>query len=214
MNILLKGRCVTWTLADQCTAVRQYVRSGDVSPWVRVQQGESGSSRIAVGSGSSRTAVGSVARYMRNALTSGRLRYIKDPEGCDLWMPPWETFGRGGGDCDDLAIITARLCDMCGLRWMIVVGTVYPHSSKDGHAWVEGEDDDGFFLIEATNKDDNLWGYRHARYKRHHLLSPTMCAPAPEFLEEQARARQTTRQPAVAYTPMPPNPWGPYQGGR
>jgi hypothetical protein len=201
MNLLLRGRCVTSTLADRCTAIRNYVRAPDLTGRVRVVPSEPGL-----------TPASSVARCMRDMFANGALRYIQDPpappgEPCDFWRPVRETFENGGGDCLDLSVVTAAVCDLIGLSWTIVVGSVHPHTPDKGHAWIEGTDNAGWFLIESTSPTDNLIRYaRPNLYKRVHLLSPTMCEPAPEWSEQQARARQTARQPYI--------PWGPYQGGR
>jgi transglutaminase-like putative cysteine protease len=180
MNLLLKGRCVTSTLADRCIAIRSYVRSSDLTGRAQTGPAEPGV-----------TPAGSVARWMRGMFASGRLRYIKDPEGwCDLWRSVWETFENGGGDCDDLAIVTAAVCDMIRVPWTIVVGTVDPHSPNHGHAWVEGTDGAGWFLIEPTARTDNLC--RHSRpvlYRRQQLLTMTGCVEAPEFIQAQLPRR-------------------------
>ena len=146
------------------------------------------------------TPADSIALTMRSWFADGTLAFIDDPQGCDLWRRPRETFADGGGDCDDHSITVASMCQKLRIPWVIVAGVLYVRGRWEGHAWVEGTDVAGWFLIEATNGTI----YRGARptiYRRRQLLSLTSCAPAPEFVEEQVAAHQINHVPAI--------PWGP-----
>lgn len=93
-----------------------------------------------------------VADFMRSHLRAGSLRYIPDPVDCDRWCAPAETRRRGGGDCDDLAIFVASLLHAGGDDTAhVVIGTVCSHAGCTGHAWVEGQDELGGYLLEATS---------------------------------------------------------------
>jgi transglutaminase-like putative cysteine protease len=116
-----------------------------------------------------------VARYLKRAFALGELSYIPDPAGCDLWYPPAVTLWRGGGDCDDLSSLSLSLLRAMGLRSAdLVVGTHCDGRVCDGHAWVEGRDRFGHFLLEATNgtllRGGRPWVY-HAQYR----LCPGRC---------------------------------------
>lgn len=101
--------------------------------------------------GLSRRSFGHVlACWFRSQFESGALRYIPDPEGpLDFWCSPKTTLERGGGDCDDLAVLGASILRASGMTGRVVVGT----HDGDGHAWVEGRDERGSFLLEATSGD-------------------------------------------------------------
>lgn len=95
-----------------------------------------------------------VARWLAHHLASGALTYIPDPEGeLDVWCSPWATRARGGGDCDDLAILVASFLLAGGIDAHVVVGSLVHGGSRVGHAWVEGVDRFGAFMIEATSGD-------------------------------------------------------------
>jgi hypothetical protein len=85
--------------------------------------------------------------WFRSQFAAGALRYIPDPVGpLDFWCSPETTLERGGGDCDDLAVMGASILPAAGWPGRIVVGTY----GRQGHAWVEGFDERGWFLLEAT----------------------------------------------------------------
>jgi transglutaminase-like putative cysteine protease len=135
------------------------------------------------------TRAGSVVRRMQTWFATGELRYIADPDWCDLWGPPSETFDRGGGDCDDLAIVALSMCRFIGLnKSAAVVGLMWQRGVYGWHAWVEGEDDAGWFLIEATTP-----AILRARpnsyercYERRYILTPESCVVAPERIRRAA----------------------------
>jgi transglutaminase-like putative cysteine protease len=69
-----------------------------------------------------------------------------------LWVSPTQTLQRGGGDCDDLSSLALSLLYAMGLRSAdMLVGTYCGGQLCDGHAWAEGRDRSGHFLLETTN---------------------------------------------------------------
>jgi transglutaminase-like putative cysteine protease len=88
-----------------------------------------------------------VAGWMARMFQAGRLEYIPDPPGPnDLWCSPSSVLERGGDDCDGLAVLAASILRGAGAPAMVRVGML----GSEGHAWVEGFDERGFFLLEAT----------------------------------------------------------------
>jgi len=77
-------------------------------------------------------------------------KYQPDPLG-DVWCPPLQTYSRGMGDCEDLSLLTTSVLVAGGVDTSLTVGTVQDPRGDFGHAWVEGTDALGWFLIEATN---------------------------------------------------------------
>jgi len=171
-------RCVGLTVVDRCVAIRQYVRPEDVEhfiercpPWALP---------------ANHSSANAIARWLRQQFTLGVLRYIPDPDDCDRWGRPSETFRRRGGDCDDLAILVASFCRAMGVPMHVIVGEHCDNMQCGGHAWVEGQDEHGWFLLEATS--GNLYRYaRPAGYQRQLLLTPETCAIAPEATASNAR---------------------------
>jgi hypothetical protein len=164
-------RCVGPTFIDRCVAIREYVRPDDVAHLIRVVP------RWALQPGHSRA--GEIARWLRDSFALGELRYIPDPIDCDRWGRPAETFRRGGGDCDDLAILVASLCRAMGVRMHVVVGTACTGKECDGHAWVEGIDEVGPFFIEPTSGALRRKSMPEG-YTRYLLLTPEVCRVALE----------------------------------
>jgi transglutaminase-like putative cysteine protease len=88
-----------------------------------------------------------VALWLWSAFQAGALRYIPDPPGRnDFWCSPRSVLERGGDDCDGLSVLVASILLGAGCAATVRVGTY----GTDGHAWVEGVDDAGPFLIETT----------------------------------------------------------------
>ena len=172
-------RCVGPTLLDRCIAIRQYVRPEDVRHLIRVVP------RHALPAGYSRAA--EIARILKRGYASGWLRYIPDPEHCDRWCRPSETLRRGGGDCDDLAILAASFARAMRVQAWVVVGKLCYGGQCDGHAWVEGIDEVGHFFLEATNgalrRDGLPW-----QYGRHLLLTPEGCSVAGDSTTPQMQS--------------------------
>ena len=115
-----------------------------------------------------------VAAWMRSRFDDGTLDYIPDPPDCDRWCPPGVTLAQGGGDCDDLAILAVSLLAAGGIDADFVVGHYCSRFMCFGHAWVEGHDEQGWFLLEPTTG----WLSRDARPAGYHaslLLRPGLC---------------------------------------
>lgn len=88
-----------------------------------------------------------VAIWLQRHLRVGTLRYISDPAFADIWQSPKATLVRGGGDCEDLAILTASVLRTAGVQCSIAIGRHF----QEGHAWVEGVTKLGnAFLLEGT----------------------------------------------------------------
>lgn len=86
-------------------------------------------------------------------------RYIAEPRRApDTWQSPGLTVRRGGGDCEDLSILAASL-----LVPVTHVRDVHLVLGPD-HMWVEGNDEWGGFLLEATS-GQVVRGYRPAQYQ-------------------------------------------------
>ncbi len=115
-----------------------------------------------------------VANYIRTELATRRLRYIADPAGCDLWGPPAATRMRGGGDCDDLSAFALSVLNEMGTPASMLVGFLCRNRRCEGHAWVEGVDRLGFFLLEATSGALHRHG-RPSVYRAHYSLFPGQC---------------------------------------
>lgn len=100
----------------------------------------------------------SLGAWIKEARRSGALQFIPDPKGSlDRWCTPSATLARGGGDCDDLAVLCVSVLRAAGLRAWVVVGW----RGRESHAWVEGHDERGAFLLEATSGE--VWGLKGAR---------------------------------------------------
>lgn len=118
-----------------------------------------------------------VATWLRQQLDDYRLRYIPDPNNCDLWCRPATTLLRGGGDCDDLAILASSLLHRMRVPNDVVVGASCRIFDCNGHAWVEGHDSQGWFLIEATSGEIYRW-FRPRGYFPALFLRPGQCRVA------------------------------------
>jgi hypothetical protein len=128
-----------------------------------------------------------VSDFMRQWLQTGVLRYIADPKGCDLWGQPLATFMRRGGDCDDLAALGVSLLLYLGVDTDMMVGFACKGGKCDGHAWVEGHDERGWFLLEATS--GALYrGERPAMYRAQYQLRPGRCLDVREEATRRAAA--------------------------
>lgn len=78
-------------------------------------------------------------------------QYKPDKPLRDVWCAPAVTVDRGGGDCDDLAILGCSVLLAGGLEAVVRTGTIDQGRGPVGHAWVEGCDALGWFLLEATS---------------------------------------------------------------
>lgn len=80
----------------------------------------------------------------------GFFTYKADPEG-DTWCPPTQTYSTGMGDCEDLSMLVVSVLLAGYVDASLIVGMVDDPQGTFGHAWVEGVDGLGWFLIESTN---------------------------------------------------------------
>ena len=89
--------------------------------------------------------------------------YKADPAG-DSWCGPSVVLSQKGGDCEDLAALVVSILAAGKVTSNLVVGIAHdPLQGTFGHAWVEGRDALGFYLIEAT--DGVIYrGYRPSIY--------------------------------------------------
>jgi hypothetical protein len=94
-----------------------------------------------------------VAQWLRSQFASGQLSYQSDPSGFDCWYSPATTLRRRAGDCEDLTLLTVSILLAAGVSARVAIGTTL----GGGHAWVEGADAHGGFLIEATSGDLHRW---------------------------------------------------------
>lgn len=118
-----------------------------------------------------------VAGWFRETFAAGGLRYIPDPQTCDRWSSPAETLLRGGEDCDGLAILATSMLLHGDVDCHVAVGRWCNRQDCQGHAWVEGRDAAGWFLLEATSGAL----HRHARpgeYKPELWARPGFCQRA------------------------------------
>ena len=108
--------------------------------------------------------------WLQSRFREGTLAYFADPDvTIDQWCSPAATLGRGGGDCDDLAILATSLLVAAGVDAYVVVGEAFNGWRWDGHAWVEGADEHGGFLLEATS-GRIARGWRPAWYRAEAFL--------------------------------------------
>jgi len=111
-------------------------------------------------------------------LAVGDLCYITDPRACDRWCAPAETLRRGGGDCDDFAILGVSLLRALGVPAFVIVGRTCDGSGCAWHAWVEGRDRRGRFHLEATSGALVRGPWRPAGYHADLVLGPGVCVRA------------------------------------
>lgn len=141
------------TLSAQRIAARHLIRPHEVAHLIRTLERWELPSRA--------PGAKQVSRHLRRS--AKRLRYIPDPER-DIWQSPAQTLARGGGDCEDLAILSVSLLRHVALCAHLVVGQVWQNRRWNGHAWVEGRDSQGWYLLEATN-GDVVRGVRPGTYR-------------------------------------------------
>jgi transglutaminase-like putative cysteine protease len=104
------------------------------------------------------------AQWLTGKLTSGEFSYIADPNGfLDYWCAPAFTLRRNGGDCEDFTLLTVSMLAAGGVSANVAIGTAWNGSFFGGHAWVEGMDSKGFFLIEGTS--GQLYRNRPPQYR-------------------------------------------------
>lgn len=181
--------CVTPSPEDWCAAIERVTRPHQVqhlltpTPAYALPRGYS--------------SAGAVADYLRGEFHRGALAYIADPEGCDLWGPPHATLLRGGGDCDDLSALALSLLHAMGVNSDMIVGMSCHRGRCLGHAWVEGHDEGGYFVLEATS--GRLLRVRPHTYRAHYQLRPGRCSDLRD--RRTIHAARVLRQRAAAAQP-------------
>ncbi len=121
--------------------------------------------------------VGSVAAWIQMQLQIGELAYFPDPPHYDRWCPPSKTLHVGGGDCDDFAILAVSILRAGGVEASVIAGKLHEGGRAGGHAWVEGYDERGWFLLEAT-QGVLVRGARPPAYELELVLAPDYCLAA------------------------------------
>lgn len=108
-------------------------------------------------------------RTLKALFQSGRLRYRADDSFRGTSRAPWyrpaATLQRGGGDCEDLAILLAAMLNAHGWDASVVIGSMWQGGTWGGHAWVAVRNRRGEAVyFEATNATkvaaDDHWQYR------------------------------------------------------
>ena len=111
-------------IQEQCAAIRQLIRPNELIA-------EAHEVRVwAVSLGVSLAEA--IALWFRNST----LAYVADPQFGDVWQSPRRTLFRGGGDCEDFAILAASLFRAMGVRANVVLGWF----NGRYHAWVIAND--------------------------------------------------------------------------
>lgn len=156
------------TPRDWCESVQSLVSAEDVAPVMphirRLWKSQGQSTGKAV------------AAWLQGELSSRRLRYVMDPPARDVWTAPRETIRRGYGDCDDMSLLAASLLRAMRRTSDVVVGHMCRDTGCIGHAWVEGNDEKGFFHLEATT--GAILRLRPAGYYPFVMLRPGRCQVA------------------------------------
>lgn len=147
--------CVGSTVASRCDAILTLIRPDEVRHLVPAQRGP--------------LFVEAVAEYVH-----ANVRFVDDPPLCDLWCSPARTLWRGQGDCDDHAVLSTSLIQAAAIRADVAVGRVWTGSEMAGHAWCEGVDARGWFLVEGTNGAVHR-GRRPAGYELGYVLTENFC---------------------------------------
>jgi Transglutaminase-like superfamily len=152
--------CVLATPQARCDAIQRLIRPGEVAHMVRAVPHWN--------------IVDSVGAWLRNQYAARVFRYQADPANCDRWCTPAQTISTGRGDCDDWAIVVCSMLHARGVAADFVAGHLCRNGDSGGHAWVEGRDHQGWFLIEATTGNVIRTG-RPASYIPHAFLRPGAC---------------------------------------
>lgn len=159
---------------EQCALIQTLVRPEEVRHFVR----------RAYAPATFRSA-DNVGSWLTSKRLSGEVIYIPDPPGWDRWCSPAETLRRGGGDCDDLSILAKSLFDALGpLDTYVSVGRLCQNGRCEGHAWIEGNDEGGWFLLEATN-GQVFRNVRPSFYTVQALLRPGECRVPVEVIQAE-----------------------------
>jgi transglutaminase-like putative cysteine protease len=119
-----------------------------------------------------------VAQWLRDSLNNGLLTYKLDPGGfLDHWSSPGATLQRRTGDCEDFTLIGVSILAAVGVSSDVAIGTLWNGHSAGGHAWIEGQDERGGFLIEATSGDIHRH-WRPAEYTLSRRITPHLAQRA------------------------------------
>lgn len=171
--------CVAPSPANWCDAVARVVQPHQVANLARFIPRRPHNKGVGLAD--------AVAAVMRHWLDSKVLQYIADPKGCDLWGPPLATIMRGGGDCDDLAALNVSLLHYLQCDADMMIGFACKGGKCDGHAWVEGHDELGWFLLEATS-GDLYRAERPGLYRPQYQLRPGRCLDVREETTKRVAA--------------------------
>lgn len=114
---------------------------------------------------------GNIATWFVNSFAGGTLTYRPDPPGRDIWCSPALTLFTGGGDCDDFAILGASMIEYAGAAPQVAIGYYCDGRTCQGHAWIEGQDGQGWFLLEGTSGALYRF-FRPANYVLRQLVRP------------------------------------------
>ncbi|WP_395835572.1 transglutaminase-like domain-containing protein [Archangium violaceum] len=108
-----------------------------------------------------------VAQWLREQFDSRLLSYQSDPSGFDVWSSPALTLRRRTGDCEDLTLLVVSIFLAGGASARVAIGSL----PGGGHAWVEGADAHGGFLLEATSGELHRY-QRPADYNLFYHIDP------------------------------------------
>jgi hypothetical protein len=104
-------------------------------------------------------------------LRGAGLVYVADKKTDDRWCSPSVTLQRGGGDCDDFAIVAASLLLALGVNAWVAIG----RTAEGAHAWVVGMDPArGQFVLEPQT-GQIWWGAVAPGYIPELVLGPLGC---------------------------------------
>lgn len=101
----------------------------------------------------------------------GAIPYASDPP-VDVWQSPALTRVRRAGDCEDHALMAASVLDAADVPVAMILGTL----DGKGHAWVEGYDEHGWFLLEATPPAAGVYRYFAPGYVADQIIWSSGCA--------------------------------------
>ncbi len=104
--------------------------------------------------------VNAVYRYIVEEFT-----YVADPEDTESIRSPFETLARGGGDCEDLAILACSLLENLGIKTYLVL------TEDHAYALVSGID------------SDSLWKYINESLEAQYVEEPDVVSSVDETLQ-------------------------------
>ena len=167
------GTCIRMlpTVENQCSAILELTRPYEVADRIKRLP------RYLLPK--NYTVAGELAAFFRR----GDLKYKHDPnDDYDYWYSPRATLIRQGGDCEDFSIFALSILEATGIPSYMVTGTW----NGGGHAWVEGKDERGWFMLETTegklyrNPEHPLWQrciMRPPGYQARLAISRDLCTP-------------------------------------